>query len=227
MTDKVHTVYVRHNYYAGKHYNNAGRAYPVLAKSPEEAESIAKTHKDKIENNLRTLKVRSGSATRNLIAKSDKYRLNDKDIHAEKLHPHKMFQDTHPSVIDRNGNFPNKKVNEMADQTVTLIDAISSGDTIASAQLFNDALMSRVSDLIDDRRQEVAQNIFEAHRVRDNIELGGKLHPKNRVPIEHHAEFLKSNPGATVRFRGPRHDAYTTLKSDATHFNIVRTKDQK
>lgn len=218
--DKVHTVYVRHNYYEGKHYNNGGRAYPVLAKSPEEAESIAKTHKDKIESHLRTLKVKSGNASRNLIAKSDKYHLKDEDIHVNKLKPTSMFQSTHRNVIDRNGNFPNKKVNEMTesiessdeihvtpvsknskmyrifktvsnnktkklddtfyhkdnlnklgakvkyhmnemtDETINLIGAIASGDTIASAQMFGSVLMSKISDLIDSRRQEVAQNMF-------------------------------------------------------------------
>lgn len=178
--DKVHTVYVRHNYYNGKHYNYTGRAYPVLAKSPEEAESIAKTHKDKIEAHLRTLKTRSGDQKRNLIGKNDRYHLKDEDIHAEKMRPLRMFAnaENHHSVIDRTGNFPNKKRNEgveMNDQTINLIDAIASGDTILSAQLFNDALMSKVADLIDNRRQEVAQEMFEAtyvvtHKGNDNFE---------------------------------------------------------
>lgn len=45
-------------------------------------------------------------------------------------------------------------------ESIELINAINSGDTLASAQLFNDALMSKVSELIDTRRQEIAQSMF-------------------------------------------------------------------
>lgn len=48
------------------------------------------------------------------------------------------------------------------ESTIDLLNSINSGDTINSAQLFNDALMSKVSELIDLRRQEVAQSMFEA-----------------------------------------------------------------
>lgn len=60
----------------------------------------------------------------------------------------------------------------MTDQTVTLIDAIASGDTISSAQLFNDALLSKVSDLIDSRRQEVAQSMFESSKLDESVLVG-------------------------------------------------------
>ncbi len=56
---------------------------------------------------------------------------------------------------------PKYKGTKMTEQTIELINAIASNDTIASAQLFNDAVMSRVSDIIDARRQEVAQGMFE------------------------------------------------------------------
>lgn len=59
-------------------------------------------------------------------------------------------------------------MNESNNQTISLIDAISQGDTIGSAQLFGDALLSKVSDLIDSRRQEVAQNMFESKGPNDS-----------------------------------------------------------
>jgi len=36
------------------------------------------------------------------------------------------------------------------------------------------------------------------------ITLGGKSHPMNRIPIEHHAEFKKLYPGVRTRYRGKR-----------------------
>lgn len=47
-------------------------------------------------------------------------------------------------------------------ESLELIDAISEGDTIKSAEKFSSALMSRVFSLIEERRQELACNIFEA-----------------------------------------------------------------
>jgi hypothetical protein len=70
-----------------------------------------------------------------------------------------------------------------------------------------------------------------------SITLGGKSHPMNKIPIEHHAEFKKQYPGVRTRYRGKRekiNDLQTrsggakgnysgthtqdTLKKDATHF---------
>jgi len=53
------------------------------------------------------------------------------------------------------------------------------------------------------------------------ISLGGKDHPINRVPIEHHDEFKKQFKGAVVRFRGPRRGTDNTAKADATHFSVI------
>ena len=66
-----------------------------------------------------------------------------------------------------------------------------------------------------------------------SISLGGKSHPKNRVPIEHYDEFKKKHPGSKVFFRGPRKSAYDpvnkkynrTAKADATHFYIQDLKE--
>lgn len=60
---------------------------------------------------------------------------------------------------------PIKKSTGMSEQTIELIDAISSGDTIASSQHFGAALMSKISNLIDSRRHEVAQNMFENKQI--------------------------------------------------------------
>lgn len=46
------------------------------------------------------------------------------------------------------------------ENTVKLIDAIVDNDTIASSKLFGDAVMSRISDLIDAKRIDVAQTMF-------------------------------------------------------------------
>jgi hypothetical protein len=97
--DSIHQVYVNHNYYAGKYYNHGGRAYPVLASSPEEAHSIAKTHKDKIESDLRSKKVMG----RNLISKNDKYHLKDGDIHSPKAKS--LWGNSHNHVLNRHGEF--------------------------------------------------------------------------------------------------------------------------
>ena len=74
---KAFDVMIRHNYYAGKNYDNHGREFPVHANSAEEAEEIVRQNKDEIEKILRSIKIYGG---RLLIMKSDTYKFKDKDI---------------------------------------------------------------------------------------------------------------------------------------------------
>lgn len=57
-------------------------------------------------------------------------------------------------------------------ESIKLINAIAEGDTIKSSELFGAALMSKVFALIEERRQEVAQNMFnegsELDEAKDN-----------------------------------------------------------
>jgi len=48
----------------------------------------------------------------------------------------------------------------MNDTVTGLIDSIAKEDTVSSAQIFNDLMMSRVSTLVDSRRAEVAKTMF-------------------------------------------------------------------
>lgn len=67
-------------------------------------------------------------------------------------------------------------------ESVELIDAISKGDTIASSEAFNSTLMTRISDLIDARRQEVAQTMFG-----ENTTKNKRVH-ESKVPDGYHEE---------------------------------------
>ena len=84
----------------------------------------------------------------------------------------------------------------------------------------------------------VKEFVMEAVTAKDtSINLGGKSHPMNKIPIEHHAEFKKQYPGVRTRYRGKREKisdlaarsggakgnyngthTQDTLKKDATHF---------
>lgn len=65
----------------------------------------------------------------------------------------------------------------------------------------------------------------DQERAYGTINLGGKIHPKNRVPIEHYDEFKQKNPSGRVAFRGPREGAAHTRKENATHFYIREDAD--
>ena len=63
----------------------------------------------------------------------------------------------HPKANAYTARVAAKNQNE---SVISLIDAIAGADTITSAKLFSDAIMSKVTDMIDARREEVAQSMF-------------------------------------------------------------------
>ncbi len=77
-THKIYNVSIKHNYYVGKYHDYGVRNYPIIASSPEHAQEIAKTHKDKIEAHLRTM--RDHPSRKLIISPSDKYHYGDKDV---------------------------------------------------------------------------------------------------------------------------------------------------
>lgn len=85
--------------------------------------------------------------------------------------------------------------------------------------------------MLDKEEQEKVMGLDEDGRGGDQkrdygtIKLGGKIHPKNRVPIEHYDEFRQKNPSSFVAFRGPRKGTAHTRKEDATHFYIREDMD--
>jgi hypothetical protein len=60
-----------------------------------------------------------------------------------------------------------------------------------------------------------------------HVKVGNEYYPRNQVPMSKHEQFKKENPGAIVRFRGPRGKSEDggnkahTLKANATHFYVV------
>lgn len=113
---------------------------------------------------------------------------------------------------------------KMTNQTVTLIDAIASGDTISSAQHFNGVLLSKVSELIDSRRQEVAQGMFENCMNESTLnEKVVKQHVEAAMDELNPKEF-KTTHGGTVIHHIPTKTSYKvhTLGGPAgtTNFSV-------
>jgi hypothetical protein len=64
---------------------------------------------------------------------------------------------------------------------------------------------SPLNEADDEELQFIKDMIFEAMDAKNTtITLGGKKHPMNKMPIEHHAEFKKQYPGVRTRYRGKR-----------------------
>ena len=129
----------------------------------------------------------------------------------------------------------------MTTKSIDLINAISEGDTIASAQLFNEALRVRIDEKVTAKKKEVAAKIdnsatfhkaaaHKSHHIRMQVakhpnaphDVLNKLVNDKDVRVAHAA---LSNP-KTGTVEVPEKDKKSPIKSLINHIKKFKEEDQ-
>jgi len=130
--DKIYQIYVMHNYYNGKYYDYGGRAYPILASSPEEALEIARKYKGEIEADLRSKFFKVGSRRVRMISKNDNHHLKDESFHSPK-YPNMWTSGGNRHVINKDGEFVSFPSKDEESSTITELSKNTLGSYVKKA----------------------------------------------------------------------------------------------
>lgn len=205
--DKIYQIYVMHNFYAGKYYDYSGRAYPILASSPEEALAIARKYKGEIEADLRSKFFKVGSRRVRMISKNDKHHLKDSSFHSPKYPSMWKYGNKH--VINRDGEFVSFSPDEetVDESTVNEVprgstEQLSVGNEVRSRNPNNGTygMLMTVKEIDGDKIYCGGKNLQTMPYRRSQLELLNP--PQQKAPTEFDESKLteKSKSKKQARF---------------------------
>lgn len=87
------------------------------------------------------------------------YNMPKNNPHKKGTRDYKWYEDGHEQG-KADFESDNKTTMQNKHESLELLNAISEGNTIASAEIFSAALMSKISTLVEEHRQEVASRVF-------------------------------------------------------------------